>query len=58
MFGELDDWTMNLDQRSSKSLKVFFQKDVLKSFAKLTGKHQFRSLFFNDVADLNWHQLQ
>ena len=58
MFGELDDWTMNLDQRSSKSLKAFFQKDVLKSFAKLTGKHQFRSLFFNDVADLNRHQLQ
>ena len=58
MFGELDDWTMNLDQRSSKSLKVFFQKDVLKSFAKLTRKHQFRSLFFNDVADLNRHQLQ
>ena len=32
--------------------KVFCKKDVLKNFAKFTGKHLLQSLFFNKVAGL------
>ena len=38
--------------RSSR-LEVFYKKDVLKSFTKFTGKHQYQSLFFNKVIGLN-----
>ena len=38
-------------QRSS-SPEVFCAKGVLKNFAKFTGKHLCRSLFFNKNADL------
>ena len=34
--------------------EVFCEKGILKSFAKLTGKHLCRSLSFNKVADLRW----
>ena len=33
--------------------EVFYEKGVLKNFAKFTGKHLWQSLFFNKVADLN-----
>ena len=32
--------------------EVFYEKDVLKTFAKFTGKHLCQSLFFNKVAGL------
>ena len=32
--------------------EVFYKVDVLKNFAKLTGKHQCQSLFFNKIARL------
>ena len=35
--------------RSSR-LEVFCRKDVLRHFAKFTGKHLYQSLFFNKVA--------
>ena len=35
-----------------KPLEVFFKKDVLKNFAKFTGKHLCQSLFYNKVADM------
>ena len=31
---------------------MFWKKDVLKSFAKFTGKHLYQSLLFNKVAGL------
>ena len=34
--------------------EVFYKKGVLKIFAKITGKHLPRSLFFNKVADMNF----
>ena len=37
--------------RSSRP-KVFCKKEVLKMFAKLTGKHLCQGLFFNTVAGL------
>ena len=36
----------------SNRLEVFCKKDVLKNFAKFTGKQLFQSLFFNKVAGL------
>ena len=33
--------------------QVFKKKDVLKDFAKLTGKHLYQSLFFDKVASLS-----
>ena len=36
----------------SNHLNVFCKKDVLKIFAKFTGKHLFQSLFFDKVAGL------
>ena len=35
-------------------LEVFCRKDVLKNFAKFTGKHLCKSLFFNNVAGCFW----
>ena len=32
--------------------EVFYKKDVLKNFAKFTGKHLHQNLFFSKVADL------
>ena len=37
--------------RSSRP-EVFYKKDVLRNFAKFTGKHLCRTLFFNKVAGL------
>ena len=34
--------------------KVFYKKDVLKNFAKFTGKHLCQSLFFNKVTGRNF----
>ena len=31
---------------------MFCKKDVLRNFAKFSGKHQCQSLFFNEVTDL------
>ena len=31
---------------------MFFKLDVLKNFPKFTGKHMYRSLFFNDVVGI------
>ena len=31
---------------------MFYNKDLLKNFAKFTGKHLYRSFFFNKVAGL------
>ena len=39
------------DYRSSCP-EVFYKKDVLRNFAKLTRKHQWQGLFFNKVAVL------
>ena len=36
----------------SSSPVVFCEKDVLKNFAKFTGKRLYQSLFFNKVAGL------
>ena len=36
----------------SSHLDMFIEKGILKNFAKLTGKHLCRSLFFNKVAGL------
>ena len=36
----------------SNRLEVFCKKDVLKNFAKFTGKQLCQSLFFNKVAGL------
>ena len=38
------------DRSSHK--RCFLKKDVLKNFAKLTGKHLCQSFFFNNVAGL------
>ena len=32
--------------------EMFYEKCLLKNFAKFTGKHLWQSLFFNKVADL------
>ena len=39
-------------QFKSSHLQVFYKKDVLKNFAKFTGKHLSQSLFLNKVAGL------
>ena len=48
-------WRKNLDfnklSRSSRQ-EVFCKKDVLRNFAKFTGKHLCQSFFFNKVAGL------
>ena len=41
-------------KRSSRS-EVFCKKNVLRSFAKFTGKHLCQSLFFNKVAGLKYN---
>ena len=41
-------------QRSSL-LEVFCKKGVFKNFAKFTGKHMCRSLFFNKVTGIAWN---
>ena len=43
--------SFSYSERSSRP-EVFCTKDILKNFAKFTGKHQCQSLFFNKVADL------
>ena len=43
----------NLEQFIGNHLQMFFKIDVLKNFAKFTGKHLCWSLFFNKVADHN-----
>ena len=45
-------FSINNRLRSSHP-EVFCKKDVLRSFAKLTGKHLCQSLFFNKVAGLD-----
>ena len=40
-----------LRPRNSR-LEVFFEKNVLKNFAKVAGKHLFQYLFFNNDAGL------
>ena len=42
--------SLSYSERSSR-LEVFCTKDVLKNFAKFTGKHLCQSLFFSKVAD-------
>ena len=37
---------------SSSPPEVLCKKDVLRNFAKFTGKHLYQSLFFNKVAGL------
>ena len=41
----------NVKYRSSRT-EVFCKKDVLRNFAKFTGKHLCQRLFFNKVAGL------
>ena len=45
---------LSLSQNTSRSSRpeVFCKKDVLRNFAKFTGKHLCQSLFFNKVAGL------
>ena len=45
-----------LTQTTMLPLEVFYKKDVLKNFAKFTGKHLCQGLFFNKVAGL-WQLL-
>ena len=48
-------WKMNPtfnDEGQKQPLEVFYRKGVLKNFAKFTGKHLFRSLFFDKFAGL------
>ena len=40
------------DEGQKQPLEVFYRKGVLKNFAKFTGKHLFRSLFFDKFAGL------
>ena len=42
---------MYVECKSSR-LEVFCKKDVLRNFAKFTGKYQCQSLFFDENADL------
>ena len=41
-----------IDCSEKQSPSVFCKKEVLKNFAKITGKHLSQSLFFNNVAGL------
>ena len=41
-----------MERLRSIRLAVFCKKVVIKNFAKFTGKHVLRSLFFNKVASL------
>ena len=41
--------------RKTEAVEVFCKKGVLRNFAKLTGKHLYQSLFFNEVTGL-WHR--
>ena len=45
---ELETWL-----RQKQLLQVFYEKDVLESFAKFTGKHLCQSLFLSEVAGLS-----
>ena len=42
-------------KRQKQPPEVFYDKKVLRNFAKFTGKHLCQSLFFNKVAGL-WHR--
>ena len=48
---EMDVW-IEVAVFNCLTLKVFYKKAVLKTFAKLTGKHLYQSLFINKVAGL------
>ena len=42
-----------LNKRLQRSrLEVFYKKDILRNFAKLTGKHLRQRVFFNKIAGL------
>ena len=45
---------MTYIRRSSRP-DVFYEKGVLRNFAKFTGKHLCQSLFFNKVAGAAYH---
>ena len=48
-------WCISLSQKQSSG--GFYKKDILKNFAKFTGKHLCLSLFFRKVAGLRlWHR--
>ena len=44
--------SLNAIKHRTSRPEVFCKKDVLKNFAKFTGKHLCQSLFFNKVAGL------
>ena len=48
----MDIWFYNTTYRKSR-LELFCKNDVLKNFAKFTGKHLCYSLFLNKVAGLS-----
>ena len=43
---------MKVEKVKKHSPEVFHKNDVLKNFAKLTGKHLCQSLFFDKIAGL------
>ena len=42
-----------LSNTTSSRPEVFFEKSILRNFAKFTGKHPCQGLFFNKVTGLN-----
>ena len=49
--GDLSNFSKFSDKHKKQSSGGVLSKDVLKKFAKFTGKHLCQSLFFNKVAD-------
>ena len=45
-------WNQFEKKLKSSHLEVFCKKDVLKNFAKFTGKHVYWSIWLNKIADL------
>ena len=46
----LNDQSRQKRHYSSNRPEVFYEKNVLKNFAKFTEKHRYQDLFFNKVA--------
>ena len=46
--------TVKAEENTSSRLEVFCKKGIFKNFAKFTGKHLYRSHFFNKVKSLRY----
>ena len=47
---DLEIWDYGTSAYRSSHRRCSVRKDVLRNFAKFTGKHQYQRLFFNKVA--------